>query len=63
MGAFLAKGLNALRLERLPKIARTYTLKITKKIHYLEDRPNPISDDEINEDDSDVEPPNEDLPD
>jgi hypothetical protein len=37
MGVFLAKGLHQLRLEKLPKIARTYTQKLTKKIHQIDE--------------------------
>jgi hypothetical protein len=38
MGVFLAKGLNQLRLEKLPRISRTYTQKLNKKIHQIDDQ-------------------------
>ncbi len=38
MGVFLARGLNQLRLEKLPRIARTYTQKLNKKIHHVDDQ-------------------------
>lgn len=63
MGAFLAIALNSLKLEKLPKISRTYTLKTTKSLHCADDKPSePISDDDICENDSDIEPEAEDLP-
>lgn len=51
-------------MERLPRIARTQTLKNKKQLHIFEDPPvDPVSDDDIREDDSDMEPLAEDLPD
>jgi hypothetical protein len=64
LGICLAKALLALRLERLPRIVRAHTLKIKKQLQILEDAPaEPVSDDDIREDDSDIEPLAEDLPD
>lgn len=60
----MAKALLALKMERLPRIARTQTLKLKKQLHIFEDVPaEPVSDDDMREDDSDMEPLAEDLPD
>ena len=60
MGISLAKGLNVLKLQKNPKITRTNTEKISKKYYYSQNNigvdVDRISDDDINEKDSDMEP-------